>query len=518
MHKLQELVRLHRMGTGAREVARLLGISPNTERLWREQLGSAGLLTGPAEDLPGMDALEAVVPPRTPPQQVSSVAGLQGRIESLHAKGASPKAIWDRLRLDDPAFAGSYYAVKRLCVQLDKAAPPRSVDVAIPVETLPGKVAQVDFGYAGMVVEPSTGKQRRGWVFVMVLGHSRHQFDKVVFDQSAATWQQLHVEAFAFFGGVPEVIVPDNLKSAVTLAAFGLGNDPALNRSYRELARHFGFKIDPTPPRAPKKKGKVERAVQYVKRSAIATLPEGLNVHAVNRELTRWCLEIAGTRVHGTTRRRPLEVFEAEERGELLRLPERPFVPVVWKKAKVHRDSHIVFAGALYSVPWKHLGAEAWVRATPDQVCVYVDDKRVADHARHGAGARSTVDAHLPDDRRDFRHRGRGWWEQQARAIGPEAGLLITEIFDDEDVLYPLRKVQAIVKHLEGFPRERAENTARRARRFGVHGFQGVKEILKKGLDFEALPPELPLAAPPQTFRFTRPVGDMLARHIEGDA
>jgi transposase len=518
MHKVQELVRMHRMGVGAREVARLLGVSPNTERFWRTKLDEAGLLEGSADVLPDVDALKRAVPPKKPPQQVSSVDGVRERIALLHAKGASPKAIWDRLRLDGDGQAGSYYAVKRLCAQLAKATPPRSTDVAIPVETLPGQVGQVDFGYAGMVVDPASGKQRRGWVFVIVLCHSRHQFARVVFDQSAATWQQLHVEAFAFFGGVPEVIVPDNLKAAVTLAAFGLGTDPALNRSYRELARHYGFKVDPTPPRDPEKKGKVERGVQYVKRSALATLPEGLDATAVNRELLRWCVEVAGTRVHGTTRRRPVDVFEAEERGELVRLPERPFVPVVWKKAKVHRDSHIVFGGALYSVPWRHLGVEAWVRATPDQVSVYVDDERVADHRRIAAGMRSTIDAHLPADRRDFRHRGRDWWEQQARLIGPEVAQLVAAVFDKEDELYPLRKVQAIVKHLEGYPKERAENAARRARRFEVHSFQGVRDILKKGLDFEDAHPELPLATSQATYRFTRPVQDMLGRHIEGEA
>ena len=276
--------------------------------------------------------------------------------------------------------------------------------------------------------------------------------------------------------------------------------------------------LDPTPPRDPRKTGKVERAVQYVKRSAIATLPEGLDVRSVNHELTRWAKEIAGMRVHGTTRRRPLEVFEREERAELQELPDRPFVPVLWKKAKVHRDSHVVFEASLYSVPWKHLGAEAWVRATPEHVTVYIDDERVADHDRNPAGKRSTIDAHLPEDRRDYRHRGREWWEQAARAMGPEVGSLIREIFDDEDVLYPIRKVQAIVKHLETFPATRAENAARRARRYGVHGFQGIKDILQKGLDFEALQAELPLPVAKPTYRFTRPVGEMLDRPIEGEA
>jgi transposase len=517
MHKLQELVRLHRLGTGAREVARLLGISPNTERFWRGAFAAAGLLDGTPDALPELGALQALLPARSPPQQVSSVAALEARIVALLGRGATPKAIHDRLRLDDPTFSGSYFAVKRLCARLSRAAPPNPADVAIPVETRPGLVAQVDFGYAGFLVDPATGKHRRAWVFVMVLAHSRHLFARIVFDQKAATWQQLHVEAFAFFGGVPEVIVPDNLKSAVIRAAFGAGDDPALNRSYCEAARHYGFKIDPTPPADPEKKGKVERGVQYVRRNALKTLPESLDLRDANRELTRWVLEIAGTRTHGVTHRRPLDVFEADEKAELLPLPGKPFVPVVWHQAKVHRDSHVVYEAALYSVPWRHLGVKCWVRALPSSISIYVDDQRVADHPRVSPGKRHTEDAHLPEERRDYRHRGRAWWELAALGVGPESAALVAEIFDSEDVLYPIRKVQAIVTHLQAFPKERAEGAARRARRFNLYSYRGIKEILMKGLDLEVAPPELPLAAN-ATYRFTRAVQDMLDRHLPEDA
>jgi transposase len=516
MHKLQELVRLHRMGTGAREVSRLLKISPNTERFWRTKFADAGLLDGEVDSLPDIEVLEAVLPAKQSPQQTSSVVEVEGEIRHLMTRGATPKAIHDRLRLDRPGFEGSYFAVKRLCARVGKRGPPKPEEVAIPVETVAGHVAQVDFGEAGWMMDPDSGKLRRAWVFVMVLGHSRHQFVRAVFDQRAATWQQLHVEAFAFFGGVPAVVVPDNLKSAVIRSIFGLGEDPALNRSYVEVARHYGFKIDPTPPYSPKKKGKVERSVQYVKRNAIRTMPETLDIREANRQLARWTTEIAGTRQHGITRRKPLEVFEAEERAALLELPKAPFVPVVWKEAKVHRDSHVVFEEALYSVPWRHLGVQAWIRAMPNAVTIYIADQRVADHPRCGPGKRSTQDTHLPEERRDQRHRGRDWWESQARAIGPETGALISEIFDDDGVLYPIRKVQGIVTHLRAFPAERAEGAARRARRYHVHSYGGIKEILTKGLDLEPPAPELPLGMA-ASYRFTRSVNDMLDRHFSED-
>jgi transposase len=315
-------------------------MSPNTERRFRQKLEAAGMLEGPEDDLPELSQLKAVVGARKPPQEVSSVEDWRQVIEEKLSNGAGPRAIYDWLRVNDPDFDGSYWAVKRLCRQIRKKRPSRPGDVVIPVETGPGQVAQVDFGYVGMLLDPETGRLRKAWVFVMVLAFCRHLFAKVVFDQKTITWLALHVEAFAFFGGVPEVVVPDNTKVAVIRAAFGLGDSPALNRSYCELARHYGFRIDPTPPYSPEKKGKVESSVKYVKRSYFAawtptTLPEA------NEGLKRWNLEVASVRVHGATQRVPIELFESEELPALRPLPGLPFELVEWKQAKVHRDAHI---------------------------------------------------------------------------------------------------------------------------------------------------------------------------------
>jgi hypothetical protein len=153
---------------------------------------------------------------------------------------------------------------------------------------------------------------------------------------------------------VPHTIVPDNLKAAVIHAAFGVSDATcALNRSYRELAQHYGFKVDPAPPAAPKKKGKVESAVKYVKNNALKGR-YGESIIDVNGYLDQWVVEIAGKRCHGTTGKKPLEVFEAEERAALLALPVRAYEPVTWKKATVHQDSHVVFDRRMYSVPWRH--------------------------------------------------------------------------------------------------------------------------------------------------------------------
>jgi hypothetical protein len=209
-------------------------------------------------------------------------------------------------------------------------------------------------------------------------------------------------------------------------------------------------------------------------------------------ELTRWRFEIAGQRDHGTTHRKPIEVFREEEQEVLAPLPARPYVPVVWKTATVHTNCHLVFERREYSVPWHLVGKRLWVRATPESVCVYADDVRVATHDRRGKGPRSTVETHLPEHRRDLRHRSRDHWIARARLMGDAVEAYVAEVFGAEDVLSRLRVVQAIVTLLEKHPVERAIATCQRARFFGNHTYAGVRDILRQGLDFEPLPQRLP--------------------------
>lgn len=515
MDRLRELVRLHRMGTGAREVARLLGMGPNTERTYREPLKAAGLLTGRPEDVPELEVLKALVlahvPPRLPPQQTSSLVPWRERVEALLAQGLGPRAIWDRLRLEVEGFGASYSAVKRMVKQLRRARGVREEDVAIPVHTAAGEVAQVDFGYVGRLLCPKDKVLKKAWVFVLVLAHSRYLWADIVFEQSLPTWLRLHVEAFEHLGGVVQTVVPDNLKAAVVRAAFTPDVPSALNRSYRELARHHGFKVDPTPPYAPQKKGKVEAGVKYVLSNGLKGR-EGEDADVVRAGLRRWLAEVANVRRHGTTGRRPVDVFREEEAPALRPLPAKRFEPVVWKPARVHQDSHVLFERRFYSVPWRLVGQEVWLRVTQASVEAYAEDTRVATHARRGAGTYSTCEDHLPRHRADLRHRSRGYWEERAGLLGEDVLTYVRAVFDSDAVLSQLRAVQAMVAHLEGFPPERARAAAKRAHFYGTYTYGGLKNILRQGLDLQPLP--IALAAPasptlPQP-RFARSVAELL--------
>ena len=520
MFQLQELVRLHRMGTSCHEGARLLGISPNTERPYREALDEAGLLRGEPNDLPSEEELQEIVlkfmGTGRAPSPPSSVGRWREKISDWQKEGARPKAIFDRLKREEAEFTGSLSAVKRAYFRLRRELGIRPEDVVIPVITAPGQIAQVDFGYVGKLLDRAAGNRRKAWVFVMVLAHSRHMYCEIVFDQKVETWLKLHQAAFDWFGGVPDTVVPDNLKSAVIHAAFTPNETAELNRNYRELARHYSFKVDPAPPYSPEKKGKVESGVNYVKSNFFKTYGETLDAQELDKRLRQWVLETAGGRVHGTTQKRPLEVFAAEERCSLKCLPRVSYESILWQKATVRADSHVLHGGARYSVPWRWVGKTGWLRVSSKSIQVHIENVRVATHQLERPGEHVTLDAHLPHGRRDLRYRSRGYWLERADLIGTETGTYVREVLDSDDVLCHLRQVQAIVLHLEGFPCHRAEGASRRASFYANYKPQGVKRILARGLDDQPLPTALPLSGPRTTSpRHARNIQQMLEQHIE---
>ena len=489
-HRLRELVRLRRLGASAREVTRLLGMSPKTERRYREVLQGAGMLEGAPEALPSLaeirDAVEDAWP--RPAPALSTVEPWRERVQELVDKGLTARAVFDRIRLDARGgrwrYRGSYSAVKRFVHRLKRGRGVDPGDVAVPIPTVPGAEAQIDFGYAGRLYDPARGVVRRAWVFVMLCVHSRLFFARLVFDQSAETWLDLHEQAFRALGGVPATLVPDNTRRAVLRAAFGVGGPTELERSYRELGERYGFKIDPAPPGEPRKRGKVEATVKYLRGNPLKSR-DGEPINEVQADLDLWNLHVASVRVHGTTGLRPAEVFEHEEQAALLPLPANPGERAVWKHAKVHPDAHVTCRGRLFSVPWQLIHQRVWVRACGREVEVFHEDRVVAAHVDRGL-RRTTLEEHLPKDRGLLRHRSRAFWETRARRIGPQTLALACAVFDQDPILSHLRQVQAIVKHLEQFPRARAELASQRALLTSDLSYRGIKQTLNAGLDLRS--------------------------------
>lgn len=189
-------------------------------------------------------------------------------------------------------YSGSYSAIYRLIQSLGDRTP----DATVPLSFAPTEAAQVDFGAGPILIDPAVGRERRTWCFVMTLCFSRHQYLEFVFDQTVATWLGCHRRAFESIGRVPERLIIDNPKCAITRACI---YDPIAQRSYAECAEGYGFRIDACPPADPAKKGIVEAGVKYVKGNFLP-LRQFRDLSDLNAQSQHWVLQEAGLRIHGT--------------------------------------------------------------------------------------------------------------------------------------------------------------------------------------------------------------------------
>lgn len=501
---IREIVRLIKAGRPVREIARDLGVHRKTIRQYRKLARGEGWLD--QAELPTLAQLHAVLEAKLPepkPGPVSRVDGHREKVLRLHAQGVEAKAIFQILR-DEDQFQGSYSGVLRF---LRKAAPP-APKAFVRIEVPPGEEAQVDFGYAGMFLDPSTGQLRRGWAFVIVLSHSRHLYAEIVFDQRVETWIACHVHAWEFFGGVARRVVVDNLKAAITRACF---QDPDVQRSYREAAEHYGFAIAPCRVATPEHKGKVESGVHYVKRNALSGR-SFRDVHEANEYLRHWAFHVAGTRDHGTTHVAPMLRFEAAEKAALLPLPAVRFEPAVFKQAKLHPDCHIVFEKAYYSAPHRLIGEILWLKATRDRVELYHEHERVASHSRaKEAGQRVSNFLHYPPEKVAGMMVTPVRLREEAHALGEAVGQLVTEMLADKPV-DRLRGAQGVLHLAKRYGQARLEAACRRALVFGQASYRTVESILRQNLERAPLPPEVSENGPvPKRAAFARPVHETAA-------
>jgi len=395
------------------------------------------------------------------------------------------KQVW-RLFRERTALPVSYWTMKRyLRIQFQFGAP--AVTVRLEVE--PGSQAQVDFGYAGMMVDPWTGKLRKAWAFIMTLSYSRHRFVRFIFRQDVQNWIDCHIRAFEFFQGIPACVVLDNLKPGVIKADI---YDPTLNRAYAELERYYGFVADPAKTGEPKHKGKVERNMPIIRQQLLAGRSFRDSDEANQRAL-RWCREEIGMEIHGTTKRRPFEVFEQEEASKLRPLPLEPFECPLWKECTVHPDHHIVFDKSYYSLPTRWIGKEVWARGTRNLVQIFFDEQLIKTHLRaKQPGTWVTDPTDYPPEKLAYLMPTPTYCRQKASEIGPHTETLVQKILQDH-AMRNLRKAQAILRLAEKHGHVSMEATSERALFFDNLNYRSIKTILEKGW----LAPK-PISAPNQ--------------------
>lgn len=470
----QVLVRL-RQGDSDRDIARSRLMGRKKVGKLRERAEQMGWLD-PAQPLPDDTELaSALTPTRVAASTVSTLAPFASLIREWCAQGLQGTTMHAVL-CRNHGYTGSYSAMRRFRQQLAAAEP--EVCTTMRLDFDPAEAAQVDFGSGPEITDVHTGEVFKTWVFVMTLCWSRHQYAEVVRDQTIATWLGCHRRAFEWFGGVPGRIIIDNPKCAITRACI---TDPSVQRAYAECAEGYGFKISPCPPRDPQKKGIVESGVKYVKRNFLP-LREFRDLADANRQLKEWVLGTAGTRNHGTTREQPLARFTTTERSLLIALPAHPPEIATWARVTVHRDAHVQFEKTLYSVPFRLMSQQLWLRATDQLIQIYRDQERVATHVRTSSHRRSTLRDHLPPDALAWSMADPQHCLRESERIGPQCHTLIQRLFADR-VLDHLRAAQGVIRLEKSHGAARLEAACERALAFDDPRYRTVKTILAKGLD-----------------------------------
>jgi transposase len=497
---IRELLLHIRTHASNRQVERDSGIDRRTVKRYRDWATAQKLLAGPLPPLEDLQALlDQTLPEPVPPQNESSVEPYRELVTQLVKENVEVAAI--RCRLAERGYTGSYSAVYRFVNTLRPHIP----EATVRVERKPGEEAQVDFGFAGQMIDPVTNERRRTWAFVMTLSWSRHQYVEFVFDQKIETWLRLHRNALRFFRGAPERMVIDNLKAGIIKASW---DDPEVQQSYRGCAEHYGFLISPCRPRTPQHKGKVEQGgVHYVKRNFLGGR-EPTTITQANQDVLDWCNGQAGLRIHGTTKEQPLVRFQETEQARLKPLPETPYDMAIWKKVTLARDCYVVFDNAYYSAPHRFIGQELWVCGGIQQVRIYtLKNKLVASHERaQKPGQRQTHPDHLPPYLLPGLTLDRDTCLATAAEVGSATSLVVESLLSDP-VVDRLPSVGRLLRLQDKYGAKRLEAACQRALDGDDPAYKTVKRILVQDLDGRPLPDVAEL--PPAT-TFARPHEELL--------
>jgi transposase len=390
--------------------------------------------------------------------------------------GVTQATIHQRLR-DEQGLAASVASLKRWVAANLPEEVRRDRVTVLGDEAEPGAEAQIDYGHLGAWIDPRSGRKHRVWAFVMVLVCSRLMFVRPVLRMDQRAWTEAHVEAFAFFGGVPARLVPDNLKTGVDKPDL---YDPKLNRSYAELAEHYDTLIDPARAAKPRDKPRVERPMPYV-RDSFWRGREFTSLEQMQQQALAWCREVAGQRhcrpLQGGA---PMAVFAAVEAEALKPLPRKPFVLATWSTGKIGPDIHVKVGKTLYSVPWQHMGRRVDARETPTVVQIFDRGsgagQLIATHARKSAGKQTDL-SHYPPEKIAFKMRTPTWCRTRAGEIGPACSAVIAELLA-VNALFRLRAAQGVLGLAGRHGADRLERACARAIEVGDPSYRTIKGIL----------------------------------------
>ena len=481
MRKLKEILRLrYEAQLSQRPIARSLNLSLGAISKYLQRAEAAGL-GWPLPEGMSDSKLEALLRPgRTDP--VSTALALPDFAEvaqELTRKGMTQQLLWEEYAA---AYPGNHYSYSRFTVLFRRWR--QKQQLSMRQQHRAGEKLFVDYcGLTLPVVNPDTGVIREAQVFVAVLGASSYTYAEATWSQTLPDWIGSHVRAFQFYGGLVEVVVPDNLKSAVSKAC---RYDPDLNPTYQSMAEYYGVAVVPARPYKPKDKAKAEVGVQLVERWIMMRLRKQTfhTLAALNLSI-RSLLDDLNRRPFKKRPGSRLSQFEQLDKPALNPLPGSPYEYRHIKKARVHLDYHIEYENHYYSVPYQLVKEEVMVHAGQIVLAVFYQGKQVALHPRsYYQGGHTTDPRHMAKS-----HQKHQEWSPQrflswAASIGPHTQGVIQHQFESRrHPEHGYRACLGLLSLTKKYGKERLEAACRRAQHIGGMNYKSIASILSNSLD-----------------------------------
>jgi transposase len=485
MRKIKEVLRLKwQYGRSNQQIATSCNIARSTVREYLLRAEQAGL-SWPLDPSRDDASLENLLFPAKPAIPVSQrrMAPMEHLFKELKRKGVTLQLLWYEYKQTNPEG----YQYSQFCNRYRQWE--RKLDVTLRQHHRAGKNLFIDYaGQTAPIIDPTTGEITEAQIFIATLGASNYTFAEASPSQDLPSWIQSHVHAFEFFGGVPEILVPDNIKAGVTKPS---RYEPDINPTYQDLAEHYGTAVIPTRPGRPRDKAKVESAVLVAERWILAALRNHtffslaeLN-QAIAKELAK--LNNRPFQKIDTTRK---ALFESLDKPALKPLPSRPYEYAEWKKARVNIDYHIEIDRRYYSVPYQLARQQVDVRLTATTVEVLFKNKRVASHRKNPRpGAFTTLDQHMPEAHRRYLQWTPSRIINWAAKNGPNTQSLVSRIIDSRP--HPeqgFRSCLGIIRLATRYSPQRLEKACLRALHIKALSYRSVESILKNQLDQQPLP------------------------------
>lgn len=482
MIELREVLRRFTLGESIRAIARGTGVDRKTVVKYVRAGTALGLERGgPAPTEEQVETVAAQARAHKPPVLSEPAQALEPYREQIRAWLETDGLRLTKVhrRLVAQGVPVSYSTLYRFAqAHCDFGAPRVTVRVAEPP---PGEAAEVDFGLLGLWTEPATGRRQRIYGLLVTLCHSRYAFLHICLRQDLTAVLAGLEAAWAFLGGVVRRLVLDNLQPAVTRAD---RYTPTLEKAFLEYAQYRGFVVDPAVPRHATGKPKVERGIPYAREDFFRG-ESFQDVAEMQARATTWCRDLAGTRVHGTTRQVPRLVFETVEQATLLPLAPEPFDRPPWGECTVHPDHHIQFRRALYSVPTRYIGQEVDGRGDSRLVRIYHRGALIKLHPVQPPGGRSTDYTDSPTERTPYALRAPDSCLRQAAQVGPAVGQFMTVLLSGTFPWARLRQAQKLLRLAERYGPARANAACARALAFELLDVGRVERILRAALERE---------------------------------